>query len=113
MSTRSGTTKVPLLLAFFVLVTLIRKVWLPAASTGLVNINVLPLRLAAKKSTIVSGPPSIEIAPMPCCGSFTPKKAIRVPVKVMLAVLPVVLLQLLVPLNRLVSQQVQQYWVPA
>src|SRR5437763_1200786 len=113
MSTRSGTTKVPLLLAFFVPVTLIRKVWLPAASTGLVNINVLPLRLAAKKSTIVSGPPSIEIAPMPCCGSCTPKKAIWVPVKATVVESPAVLSQLLLSLNRLVSPHGPQCCQPA
>jgi hypothetical protein len=77
MSTRSGTTKVLLLPALRVPVTRSRNVWVPAASSGLVNIAWLPARLAAKKSMVVSGPPSIETAPVPCCGSRTPKKVIR------------------------------------
>ena len=72
MSTRSGTTKVLVLLAFFVPVTRSRNVWLPLASTGLVNIRWSPERVAEKKSIVASGPPSMDTAPMPCCGSSTP-----------------------------------------
>src|SRR5256885_11248162 len=56
MSTRSGTTNVLVLLAFFVPVTRSRKVWLPAASTGLVNSNRLPARRSEEHTSELQSP---------------------------------------------------------
>src|SRR6266511_3588883 len=53
MSTRSGTTKVLVLLGLRVPVTRSRNVCVPAGSSALVNIGRFPLRVVSKKASMV------------------------------------------------------------
>ena len=71
-----------------------------------------PVRIAPWKSTRFSGPPSTLIAAMPLPVSRTESSAIRVPLKVYVAVLPAWSLQWSSLQKHCVAQPVPEFHVP-